>query len=308
MSFFSKSRIGMEISQAGIGAVLVSGSQSTPVLEKVAFRPLQLDSIRISHRDPHIAKIGHFVAQLKAVWNDLKTRETRVAVTLPDISGRIMLLDLEDKWRGREEALEIIRWKLKKSLPMESADMHLDFQVLAEREDGETFVMAAIVSKRILEQYDEVFHEAGLQAAWVDFTTISLAKAFERNISKESNPIFITLYDGVLGVMVFADGVPAFYRSKSLMGATPGSNRVYMEVNSSVLAYRQRWPERELGPAYCVAPPDAIDFCAMASEVTGRTAIELETCNICSFSNVAPADQETLYPLTAAIGAALGSL
>jgi type IV pilus assembly protein PilM len=308
MRLFSKARVGIEISQAGIGAALVSGRAASPVLERISFRPLQPEAVRITHREPHVLKSSHFVAQLKSAWAELQTKETRVALSLPDIAGRIMLLDLEDKFHGREEALEMIRWKLKKSLPMELADLHLDYQVLEEREDGETSVMAAIISRSILEQYDQIFQEAGLQTAWVDFTTISLVRAFHQKISSVSDHAFISFYDGVLGVMIFSDGVPAFYRAKSLLGATAGSNRVYMEVNSSFLAYRQKWPERELGPVFCVTPPDANDFCAMTSEASGTVTTPLEASSICSFGNAVPADQRTLYQFTAAIGAALGRL
>jgi type IV pilus assembly protein PilM len=308
MQLFSKARVGIEISQAGIGAALVTGRVATPELERVAFRQLPPEAVRITHREPHILKMSPFVAQLKSAWAELQTKETRVALSLPDVAGRIMLLDLEDKFHGREEALEMIRWKLKKSLPMELSDLHLDYQLLEEREDGETSVMAAIISRRILEQYDEIFQEAGLQTAWVDFTNISLVRAFHQKMSSVPNRAFISFYDGVLGVMIFSEGVPAFYRAKSLLGATAGSNRVYMEVNSSFLAYRQKWPERELGPVFCVTPPDAHDFCNMTSEITRTATTALEVNSICSFGNAAPADQRTLYQFTAAIGAALGRL
>lgn len=308
-AFLKKKAIGLEISQAGIGCALVNGSPAHPQLESIAFRPFSPDMFRFSHRDLHIQDPQLFVERIKEATTGLPLRDSRVSLVVPDATGRIMLLDLEERWKSKDEAADMIRWKLKKSLPLELSDLHLDFQVLERREEGETAVMAAIVSRRVVQQYEELLEQAGLQADRIDFTTLNLLRCFEQLVAKDPNATFFSFYDQSLGVMIHADGVPAFYRSKILPGAIAGDNRLYMEVNSSLGAYRQRWPERVPGSIFCLAPPEHLaDFCSMAAEVSGQECTALEVRTVITPSNGAPADQALLYPLTAAIGAAIGRL
>ena len=309
LGFLTGSATGMEISQSGVACALLSGSVASAVLEKVAFRPFLPDMLRISHRDPHVQQPELFVERLRESHSELGVKEPRVSLVLPDSSGRIMLLDLEERWKSKEEAVDMIRWKLKKNIPLEMSDLHLDFQLLERNEDGESSVMVAIISRRVVQQYEELLDQAGLQADRIDFTTLNLLKAFNQYVTRDLNAAFFSFYGQSLGVMIFSDGIPAFYRSKHLPGSAAGDNRVYMEVNSSISAYRQRWPERIPGKVFCMAPPESLaEFTSMTAELSGVETKALEVRSVVKSGNMAPADQNILYPITAAIGAAIGRL
>jgi type IV pilus assembly protein PilM len=82
-----------------------------------------------------------------------------------------------------------------------------------------------------------------------------------------------------------------------------------MEINSSLLVYKERFPERSVQTVFCVAAPNvAQNFLEMVAEATGLTPVLLETKGAVTPGNSAPGDQERLFPCTAAIGAALRSV
>ena len=93
-------------------------------------------TIHVSLREQNILDPKVFISQLKDAYNMLLYRGTRLSVTLPDTVGRVMLLDVEGRFKSRTEGLDIIRWKLKKSMPFDVADTHLDYQQLTVRENG----------------------------------------------------------------------------------------------------------------------------------------------------------------------------
>ena len=66
----------------------------------------------------------------------------------------------------------------------------------------------------------------------------------------------VSFYDGILGIMIFSDGIPEFIRIKDLSDVATVDSRVYMEINSSFLVYRERFPDRALAHVACIAPPD----------------------------------------------------
>jgi type IV pilus assembly protein PilM len=219
------------------------------------------------------------------------------------------MLDVEGRFKSRAEGLDIIRWKLKKSIPFEIADTHLDYQQLKVRENGDMALMVALVSRAVVGQYEELLVSAGFTPSRIDFNSFNMYRAFEARLTLQENVVFISFYDGTLSIQVFAEGVLEFQRAKELSSSTGVDSRVYMEINSSLMVYRDRYPDRDVQHVSCAAPHAvAREFCGLVAEATGCTPVLLEIKSLVKSADSAPADQESLFPYTAAVGAALRSL
>jgi type IV pilus assembly protein PilM len=306
---FAKKTIGVEINPSGVAFALLSGSTSSPRLERVAHAPMTPGSLRVSLREPNILDPLAFNEAVRNAYNLLLHSGTRLSITLPDGVGRIMMLDVEGRFKSRAEGLDIIRWKLKKNIPFDIADTHLDYQQLRLRENGDMALMVALVSRAVIGQYEEQLVSAGFTPARIDFNSFNLYRAFESRLAPHDDVTLISFYDGTLSILIFADGVLEFQRVKDLSGSRGVDSRVYMEINSSLMVYRDRFPEREVQHISCIAPPDvAQEFCSMVAEATGQTTALLEVKSVVKPADTAPADQGSLFSYTTAIGAALRSL
>jgi len=306
---FSRTSIGVEITPSGIAFALLGGSSAAPRLERLSYGALAPGCLRVSLREVNILDPQAFSTTVRNAYNLLLHNGTRLSVTLPDTVGRIMMLDVEGRFKSRAEALDTIRWKLKKNIPFEIADTHLDYQQLGVRENGDMSLMVALVSRVVINQYEELLMAAGLTPARIDFNSFNLYRAFENRLAPQDDVTLITFYDSTLSIMVFADGKLEFQRVKELPGSRGVDSRIYMEINSSLKVYRERFPERSVIHVSCVAPPDvAQEFCGMVADATGGEPSLLEIKSMVRPSDSAPADQEALFPFTTAIGAALRSL
>ena len=306
---FASNLIGVEISPQGVTCALTGGSAASPRVERVAFAPFPPNTLQISIREQNVVDPEAFLAGLKSAHNLLLCRSPRVAVSLPDATCRIMLLDLEGRFKSRAEALDLIRWKLKKSIPLDSADTHIDYQQLTVRENGDLALLVAIASRTVISQYEDLFTQAGLSPARIDCNTFNLCRLFDRRLSLHDDCILISFYGSTLSIVAFSQGIPEFIRSKHLSGTLATDSRVYMEINSSLIVYKERFPDRSAQTIFCVAAPDAVqNFLGMVAEATGVTPLLLETKGTVTPGNSAPGDQIRLFPCTAAIGAALRSL
>jgi len=306
---FSRTSLGVEINPSGVAFALLGGSLSAPRLERVSYAPLAPGSLRVSLREANILDPLSFRESVRNAHNLLLHSGTRLSVTLPDTVGRIMMLDVEGRFKSRAEGLDIIRWKLKKSLPFDLADTHLDYQQLTVRENGDMALMVALVSRAVITQYEELLVESGFTPVRIDFNSFNLYRAFENRLAPQDDVTLVSFYDSTLSIMVFAGGILEFQRVKELPGSLGVDSRVYMEINSSLKVYHERFPERGVNYVACIAPPDvARDFCGMVAEATGVEAALLEVKSVLRPSDSAPADQESLFPFTTAIGAALRSL
>jgi type IV pilus assembly protein PilM len=288
---------------------MVSGSQASPVIERVSCAQFPENTIRVSLKDPNVLEPDLFVDRVKAAHNLILSRSGKVSVSLPDSVGRLLLLDMEARFKSRAEALDLIRWKLKKCIPFDLADTHLDYQKLAVRENGEMSLLVALISKTVVTQYEELLVKAGMLPSRIDFNSFNLCRVFDRYLSLDVDSLIISYYDSTLCIIAFSQGSPEFIRIKDLTGTTATDSRVFMEINSSLMVCKNRFPEHLTRTVFCLAAPDIIrDFGEMVEEATGFAPTLLEVKTAVTPGNSAPGDQAALYPYTAAIGAALRSL
>lgn len=305
--FFTSNSLGLEINSKGAAFALISGKSSSPKLERISFRPFPPGLLRASLREPNITDSEVFVSVLREAHAQLLYQGTRLTVTLPDGAGRIMLLDVEGRFRSRAEALDIIRWKIKKSIPFDIADAHIDYQQLIIRETGEMSLLVALASRESIVRYEELIIAAGLVPARLEFNALSICRAFEKSLAVINNGLLAGFYDNSLVIIIFNEGVPEFIRLKELPGNSPVDRRVYTEINSSVLAYRERFPEREIKHAACFSPPGAAsDFLDLVSDAAGCASSRLDTRAVITTSD--SISEEQIFQYTAAIGAAFGGV
>lgn len=306
---FARKSLGLEINPSGVAFAMLSGSASSPRIERVAYAPMVPGVVRVSLREPNILEPHAFIEALNSAHNLLLYSGKRLSITLPDAVGRIMMLDVEGRFKSRAEGLDIIRWKLKKNIPFDIADTHLDYQQLKVRENGDMSLMVALVSRAVISQYEELLVSADFTPARIDFNSFNLYRAFEERLTHQEDMALISFYEGILSIMVFVEGVLEFQRIKDLTGSRGVDSRVYMEINSSMMVYRERFPERPVQHISCIAPPEvAHEFREMVSEATGCAPTLLEVKSVVSPSDTAPTNQESLFSYTTAIGAALRSL
>lgn len=306
---FARKSLGVEINPSGVAFALMSGSASSARVERVAYAPMSPGAVRVSLREPNILDPQQFSDAVRSAHNLLLHGGMRLSISLPDAVGRIMMLDVEGRFKSRAEGLDIIRWKLKKNIPFDIADTHLDYQQLKVRENGDMALMVALVSRTVIGQYEELLVSAGFTPARIDFNSFNLYRVFETRLAHQDDVTLISFYDSTLSILIFADGVLEFQRIKDLTGSRGVDSRVFMEINSSLMVYRERFPERPVQHVFCIAPPDvALEFCGMVAEATGCAPTLLEVKSDIKPADTAPADQESLFPYTTAIGAALRSL
>jgi len=292
--------LGMELSAGGVSFALLSG-RGTPTLEAGLTLPFAPGTLAPSRRDPNVADRQAFVTRVKEAHLRLLSRERSVAVSLPDALGRVVLLDLETRFKNREEGLEIIRWKLKKTLPFDVSSVQLDYQTLAEQENGAISLLVGLISRQVVGQYEELLTEAGLEPKFIDFTSFNLYRLFAPRLELSDNGAFVSFYGGTMTVLIFHGGVLSFYRSKEA-GSDP--QQLYREVNSSLLVYGDRHPGQTVDEAFCLtdgSDPEA--FRALVAEACGLEPVLLDPQRVVTPS--AGVERGALRNLAGALGAAL---
>ena len=299
-----KKGLGIELSGQGLSFARVACGQ-TLRLEAGLSLPFPPGTLQLSRREPNVTAPQAFVAKVREAHLRLLTKERSVSVSLPDATGRVVLLELEARFKNREEGLEIIRWKLKKSLPFDISTVHLDYQILAERESGGVSLLVSLISRPVVTQYEELLIEAGLEPKFIDFTSFNLYRLFSSRLELSDNGALVTFYAGALTVLIFHGGVLCFYRTKEAAGE---AQNLYREVNSSFLVYGDRHPRQAVTEVFCLAGvTDAEAFRSLVAEASGLTPVLLDLERVVTRPAGLGLDGAGLYALAGSLGAAVRS-
>lgn len=309
MGLFSRQRIGLEVGRNGLRFVVAEGRREKPVLTAFQTADLSSEVLRISFRESNLLDPQAFVRQVREAWLRLLTRENRVCVSLPDAIGRTMLIDLNTRLKSKSEGADIIRWKLKKSLPVDVSQAHLDYQVLEEREDGTLSVLVSIVAREVIRQYEEAFEAAGLIPTSLEFASFSLHRLFSGRLEIAENCGLVLFHGGTLSFLLFRGGILDFVRSKELAGTGFDANRIFRELNSSFLVHREKAAGQGLEELFFLSPEeDASAFSSVLAEASGVEPKRLDVARFVTSSPGASLGQSGLHSLAVALGAATRSL
>ncbi len=306
---FNRKSAGVSISSSGIDVALLGGKRTQPVLERVASRPFNDAVVRVSLREPNIVDPERFITALKEAVNLTIYKGKNIFLSLPDGAGRVMLMDMESRFKSRAEGLDTIRWKLKKSLPIDLADTHLDYQLLQVRESGELLLLVAVTSKTVISQYEEIITAAGFNPTRIELEAFSICRCFNRQLEIMGDGGLIYIYNNTIGIMVFVDGLPVFSRFKTIPESISPQGRIRGEISNSLLAYRERFPDQPLKKLSCLISPEVSrDFCDLLEDISGLKPTPLDTIAAIKPSTDSPSDHSALFRSTVAIGAAMRGL
>lgn len=151
-------------------ALHLAGSGSVPLAEGVFEASLLTPALA----DP--SALAHAVQ--RALTMAGAESAGRVSLTLPDSIARVFLVDVKDLPSVHKQADEIVRWRIKKSVPFRLEDARISWQPLGTFEDGRVHVLVAVAIESTLRAVESVCEGLGLRVGLVDLASLDLLNAF----------------------------------------------------------------------------------------------------------------------------------
>lgn len=148
-------------------------------------------------------------AGLAAVLGRLERAPERASLVVPNSWVRSVLVEVGNLPRQREEAEEVLRWRLKKLLPCRPDEVRLDFRPGAQA--GRVLVLLAL--DHPLARVEEAFAEAGVAIGRIEPAILALSTL----LPPSSEPaVLATLEARALAIAVLARGKTLVVRHKAL--------------------------------------------------------------------------------------------
>lgn len=152
-----------EITPEGVTAAATPAPGQTPVY---AAEPIPPDSIHPSLTEANVVNHAALSSAIRSAMAQVQPRVKSLTVVVPDSAVRVFLLDFDSLSSRQDEALPVLRFRLRKSVPFDVEQAGISYQVLSEgssRLETQWKVLAAIIPGPVLAEYESVVRTAGFE-------------------------------------------------------------------------------------------------------------------------------------------------
>jgi Tfp pilus assembly PilM family ATPase len=227
-------RVAVEVRKHAIGVVRVADSGARPELAAAASLELAEGALRLSAIENNVVDATALRATLRSACERTGVLDgARVALVLPDSVARITLLAAaEVEARNEAETLELIRFRLRKTLPFDAREARVAFR----RELDSVLVVAAAAA--VLDPYEDACRECGLVPGLVEMSGLALFDAV-RASRPSGDRLLVNWDEGYASLLLAVSGAPRLVRT--LLGpAAEGPDELMREIQNTLLYYRER--------------------------------------------------------------------
>ncbi len=144
----------------------------------VAFASLPEGAVLPGLKVPNLGDGRAVRSAVESALGDINVRSGAVTVVVPDAAARVLLLDFDTLPGKRQEALSVVRFRLRKMVPFDVEDSSVSYQVMGEQ-DGQLNVLVTVMPGEVLAEYESAVRDAGFDPGVVLPSTLAAAAAVD---------------------------------------------------------------------------------------------------------------------------------
>lgn len=163
-------------------------------------------------------------------------RSKDVIAIVPDAAVRVMLVEFDSLPSDQEEALGVVRFRLKKSLPFDVEKAKVSFH--AQKVNEEVRVVAAVGLATVIEDYESVFREAGFSPGVV--LPSMLAALGAADAKKPTLVVKVDAHTTSIAILN-EDQLQLFRTLENARGVTISGEQLAEEVYPSVVFFQDTY-------------------------------------------------------------------
>jgi type IV pilus assembly protein PilM len=190
--------------------------------------------------ETNIANLSALRTAVAGVVSRLRARDEEVALLLPDPVVRVFVQHFDDFPRSPQEAIPMLRWKLKKSVPFEADETLISYMRQSPREEG-VDVVTALARLRIIREYEALAEAANLRPGVVLSSSLAAVSLLE-----DERPTLLARVSGsALTTAIVREGVLCGYRCTELPahGISLTPQMLLEEIFPVAAYYQDTWGE-----------------------------------------------------------------
>ena len=207
----------------------------------------------------------------------------KVSLLLPDGWFRMNIFELQSLPEREDEADAMIRWSLKRTMPIEPSTLRLAYEVLG-KSGGHPRVLVISALEKTLAAIEKVFDAAGAEVVLIEPVGLNIWNAVAvREQATTRDRIFFYIREGDFTTAVFRGAQPLFIRSRNLNS----QRTLQQEIRLSASYLRDTLQTDSI--EQCYVSGNAIDG-ALAEEIGGQFGAPVRRIALRDYVEQAPAE------------------
>ncbi|HXA78909.1 MAG TPA: hypothetical protein VNV41_17380 [Candidatus Acidoferrales bacterium] len=207
-------------------------------LEGVAVESLPLGAVMPSTVETNITQPEAVRSALRRVFTRMPDRGAPIALLVPDLAVRVFILPFDNLPRRAEDALPLLRWRLKKSVPFDVDETVVSWNRQDGRE-GNLEVVIAVARQQIVREYEQIVESLGAHAGVVLGSTLATLPLLE----ERGSTLLVRLCGKMLTTVITHGSNLCVYRSSEMAAEAKLLEPQAMldEVFPAVAYYQDTW-------------------------------------------------------------------
>lgn len=263
----AKPRLACEIAADRVLAGRVTDAGSG--LEACAARELAPGSVVPDLVESNVRQRAAVREGIENALGGVAGRSKDVIAIVPDAAVRIMLVDFETLPSDQEEALGVVRFRLKKSLPFDVEKAKVSYHV--QKVGNELKVVAAVALGSVIEDYEAAFKESGFSPGVVLPSTLAALGA-----AHGTRPTLVIKVDAhTTSLAILNDDQLQLFRTlENARGVTINGEQLAEEVYPSVVFFQDTY-HLNIEQIYVAGLPESGGAAPALKAATGAEVQEL---------------------------------
>lgn len=226
----------VEISASHVAAAQWDGGR----LQSYAVEPLEAGAIMPSPVDTNVTQPDGVRRALQRVFSRVGNLPQRVALLVPDAVVRVFILPFENLPRRAEDALPLLRWRLKKSVPFDVEETTVSWSRQTARH-GTLEVVAAVARQGIVREYEALVESFHAQPSVVLSSTLATVPL----VGEMGSTLLMRMSGRTLTTAILRGATLCLYRSTEMpaVAAQLEPKWVLEELFPAAAYYQDTWDE-----------------------------------------------------------------
>jgi type IV pilus assembly protein PilM len=208
--------IGLDIGTNSVKLVQLAQKKGGYALKKFHMAPLAPEAIV----DGAVMDSGSIIEVVREMIASNKVKGKRAAISISGYS--VIIKKISINYMSEDELAESIEWEAAQYIPFDIEDVNIDFQILDENTENpeQMNVLLVAAKKDIINDYETLMLESGLEAAVIDVDSFALETMYENNYENIQNEVvaLINIGSSMMNFNIMKDGMSALTRDVSMGG------------------------------------------------------------------------------------------
>ena len=184
------------------------------MVESAAVAPLEAGVVTPSHSKTNLNDRDAVQRALSQAIQRTGLFRKEVNLLVPDGAARVFLINLESLPGKAAELVQLLRFKVKKSLPFSIDEAALSYQIQSLSASHHEIILT-VMDRGILREYESVVEAAGLEPGFVTVEHFGIAQLMDRQVrdGRTHATLLLRMTPHMFTTSIYDQGLLRFYRS-----------------------------------------------------------------------------------------------